>query len=323
MPEQRPPLLALRLLATSPDHPRWAVSDGRRLWTANDEDALVEQRRDYRTQLQAMAMDHEGGLWLLEERDRLVRLAVDGRAEQLSPPVEHIDAVVLGAQHVVLLGMLPEGAEPPPDEPARGLYDEGQLFLDERFVLAISDDGGHEWRLRRRPVNVSEHDELRIAPDGSMQLMDGQENGCGSGWQERWISHVDRPGWKQLEWPLDSPFGRYAGAGGWSYGYDEGGLDGIEEDGFRAVRRDGEVHLLRETTQYAFVHDGRAGVLLTHDGMWSVAGREITRIGDAAPVMREASIDAMAITHDGTLVITYEQSIVVGAPTGWRSIDLD
>jgi hypothetical protein len=321
MPEQRPPLLALSLLATSPDHPRWAVSDGRRLWIADDEGPLVEQRRDYRTRLQAMAVDHEGRLWLLDDRERLARLDADGHAEQLSPPVEHIDAVVVGAKHVVLLGMLPEGAELPPSEPGRGLYDEGQLFLDEQFVLAISDDGGHEWRLRRRPVNYSEHDDLLIAPDGSMQLMDGNEASCGGGFQERWISHVDRPGWKQLDWPIDAAFDRYAGAGGWSYGF---------EEGFRAIGRDGADYLLNPaTTRYAFVHDGRAGVLLTGEGMWSVDGRKATRIGDLAPELRDVwdrrdfFVDALAIAHDGALLLTHAQSIIISAPAEWRSINID
>jgi hypothetical protein len=313
MPKLRPPLMGLRLLATNPDHPRWAVSDGRRLWIADDDGLLVEQRRVYPRLLRSIRIDHEGALWLLEGDNRLTRVDVDGDAEEVSSPLERIEDLVIGAKRVVLLGYLPEGVEPPPSEP-------GDVELDEGSVLAISDDGGREWQLRRRPWNQDQHDELRIAPDGSMQLVDGYERSCGSGGQERWTGHLDRLGWKQLDWPFDAPFDRYAGADGWSYAYDEM-FDG--EAGFHAAGPDGEAHLLSSTKGYAFVHDGHAGVLLTDDGMWSVAGREITRIGDAAPVMREASIDAMAIAHDGTLVITYEQSIVVGAATGWRSVELD
>jgi hypothetical protein len=309
--EQRPPLQMVRLLATSPDHPRWAVSDGQRLWIADGDEAPVEQRHVHVPQLRSIAIDHEGNLWLLDKDDGLARQSADGHVEPLSlPPIERIDMLALGAKRVVLLGRMREGLEPPPNE--------DPFKLDERYVLAISDDGGHEWRLRRRPFNLREPDDLRIAPDGSIQLMDAfavERDGD----QERWTSHLDQPGWKQLEWPLELDAivdHYYAGADGWSYGL-------VADAGLHAVDRDGAVHLVRSTTRHAFVHDGRTGVLLTPDGMWSVTGREAKRIGDPAPLEHLHFIEAMAIAHDGALVLTHEHSVFIGAATGWRSFDLE
>lgn len=310
-PELRPPIASLRLLATNREHARWAASDGRRLWIASGDGSPVEHRRDHATRLRSIAIDDDGDLWLLDEHDRLARVDASGAVEELAPlPVEPLDDVgslVLGAGRVVIIGWLRDAVEPPPLEP-------GEVLLDEQLMLAISDDGGREWRLRRRPENGSERDDLRIAPDGSMQLMDGDERSCGGGWQARWTSHVDRLGWKALEWPLDTRDNRDAGAQGWSYGFDEG---------FHAVGRSGAHYLLHPVeTRYAFAHDGRAGVLLADGGMWSITGRKPARIGDLAPELADARIDALAIAHQGAVMVTVEKSIFVGSAQGWRSIEL-
>lgn len=308
-PDLRPPLQSLGLLATSPDHPRWAVSDRRRLWTADGDGPLIERPRDFQTRLEAMAVDHEGSVWLVDVHGGLARMTGEGKVEELSPPVERVEMLAIGAKRVVVLGPLRKGVELPPSEP-------GEVELDERLVLAITKDGGHHWRLRRRPTDLSEFDDLRIAPDGTMQLMDGDERSCGGGGQARWTSHVDRPGWTELEWPLDAPLDRHAGSGGWSYG--------LEDGSFRAVRRDGTDHvLLAVKTGYMFAHDGRAGMLLADDGMWSVTGRKATRIGDLAFVLRGTLINAMAITQDGAVLVTTGKLIFVGSAKGWWNVELD
>jgi hypothetical protein len=288
------------------------VSDGRRLWIADGEGPLVEQRRDYATSLRSLKVDDAGNVWLLDERDRLQRRGVDGEIEQLPPLPVHDASLVIGAKRLVLLGSLPEGVERPPDERS------GDGFLDLHSVLAISDDGGHQWQLRRRPSDYSEFDELLIAPDGTMQLLDGNEASCGGGFQERWRSHVDRPGWRRLEWPFDATFDRHAGVGGWSYALDQGA--------FTAVGRDGATHVLQaidERSRYTFVHDGRKGMLLSNDGLSSIVGRRVKRIGDVPSELHDAWVHAMAITHDGAVIVSAGRSIYVGSAAGWSTVELE
>jgi hypothetical protein len=63
----------LTLLATSRQHPRWATSDGRRLWVGEGQ-ALVEVQRDVELELRAITVDDRGGVWLVDEHDQLAHV---------------------------------------------------------------------------------------------------------------------------------------------------------------------------------------------------------------------------------------------------------
>ena len=105
--------------------------------------------------------------------------------------------------------------------------------------------------------------------------------------------------------------------GGWSYALDEGALT--------AVGRDGATHVLQEIderSRYAFVHDGRKGMLLSNEGLWSVNGRRVKRIGDVPPALHDAWVHAMAITHEGAVIVSAGRSIYVGSAAGWSTVEL-
>jgi hypothetical protein len=306
-----------RLVTGHPAHARFAVSDTHRLWIGEGTTLHAVDRLEADTSaITHMVMDAQGVLWLLTSADELQFIADDDIVEVAPPlPLRYVDSLYAGAGHIVVFGGLPEGTELPPAEP----LDNAELeALDEYFFMAVSTDAG-EWSLRRRPVNGSEFDDLAIAPDGSMMLMDGNENDCGGGGQERWQGHVTDTGWAMLPWPHDDPFNRVAASGGWSYRT----CDDDERAGVCAVDPAGNGLFAVDVgdAAYAIKHTEGVTMLASGAGLWSLQASEAERIGEGHEGPFAKSAPVMAISQDRVILVAGAR-VYIGSATGWTELAL-
>ncbi|PRP94023.1 hypothetical protein [Enhygromyxa salina] len=310
---------AVRFAAGHPAHTRFAVSDGRRLWVGQDSAARELSRDDDTAHIKDMVMDAKGTLWLLMSTNALAKVNDHDGIEPATPlPVEHASSIHAGAGQIVVLGHLPEGTPPPPEhEP---LDDPDELGLDEHAVMIVSPTG-RDWTVRRRPMNLSEFDDLAIGPDGSLTLMDGEEAGCGGGYQMRWRGHVTERAWSVLPWPHDDGHSRVAATEGWSYGFqtcDEG-----QPEGLCAVDPAGRGVFVLDVgyEPYAMVHTEGVTMLASAAGLWSLQGREAARIGDGLAAPFDAAEPAMAISHTRVILVVGPR-LYIGAAAGWTELSL-
>ena len=310
----KPPSNDPQLVAGHPSHDRFAISDGRRLWLGAGEE-LRELERSYATatKIEAMQMDAEGALWLLQADNSLHRVDEEGMHALPELPVR-ATSLHAGAGRLVLLGTLADTHELPADEPLR---EAEYVELDSAAVLAVSVDG-REWSLRRRPADWSEEDDLAIGPEGDMTLMDGNEASCGGGWQERWQGHLERGGWTSLAWPHDDPSHRVAAAKGWTYGYET--CDDGSSDVLCAVNRTGlGVPLLpARYDSYALAHVEGQTMVVTPEGLYSVRKRWAERIAAGHPALSKSYGVPLTISAERALFVDAGQ-VHIGSAEGWSA----
>jgi hypothetical protein len=322
-PLEEPPSLDWRRLAAGhPAHTRFAVSDGRRVWLGEDTTLReLDRPRADASRITNIVMDDEGALWLLTASNEL-HVVVDDQIELAPPlPVAAATSIHAGAGHLVVFGGLPDGAELPPEASIGG---DQYGVLDEHAVMAVG-RAGRDWTVRRRPEDTSEFDDLAIAPDGSLMLMDGQEAGCGGGFQARWQGHLSERSWTMLPWPHDAAYSRVAASGGWSYGLDT--CDADEHDGVSSLcavdaAGHGSFALGVGDDVYAIAHTEGVTMVASAAGLWSLHGSEAQRIGEGHEAPFATGEPAMAISH--TRAILYDAARVhIGSAQGWTELSLD
>ena len=323
--EALPPLGRDMQLAGDPAHDRFAVSDGRRLFVSEGE-LLRERPRSYASedQIEAMAMDAAGTLWLLLSDNRLQQVDTKDQLHDAGPLPLRASSLHAGGGYLVILGEALE-AHPLPPAPAQLSEDpDEEVWFDEYGGMAAGPRGRPSSR-GRRPDDGSELDDLAIDAKGRVWLMDGDERSCGGGEQERYSARLDRPGWRMMSWDYDYPSSRFMAPGGWTYV--EGYGEECGADTLCGVSPKGAIHELTQLpgTHYDLIQQGGQMMLVTSGGLHRLDGRGHARIGEGLPQLRHERASASALSGGRALVVIDDELFVsfrADEGQGWRSLAL-
>ena len=303
-----------RLLAAGPSGV-WAASDRSRLWIGSlDEGSATSVERGSTRSIRAIDVDREGSVWIVESGGRLLEAGLDkAPRERGQIPFDSVSALQVRGEWFVALGHAGDSDEGQPRE------------------LALSHEG-RDWTRYPTPDDGNMHDDLSVGAEGLIQLLDGQEAGCGGGYQERWIAQLDPVElaagtltWTSVDWPFDAAFDRHVGAGGWAFAHDECAEE--LDDELCAVDRSGAIQRLAPFAgRYVLEHAHGHTLLLTNEGLSEVVvrpegGLRVERLSADESGLLDASITASTSDGAGHLLVLVGDRLHVGGAS-WQVIAL-
>lgn len=302
----------------------WAVSNRESVWLAgaDDQPHLVDRAPDAPFDappelpwITTIDIDEHGTLWLLEAGGRLLSTtaADEPLRERGVAPLREAGALEVRSDLLVVLGFVEDHVEWP----------NYKFETDSRRVLATRPLDRDDWTLHPTPWDGNMLDDMTVSAGGELLLFDGEEASCGGGGQHRWVS-ADGEHWTELLWPIDTPYERYAGVDGWSYGIDR--WPEYEGDWhFVAVDREGEANgLFAASRAYEVGHDHGHTRVLTEDGLWAVEADKAERIAGPAPDVlgkhhRSGTI-ASSVDGRGRMMLLYDGTLHFGSADGWTTV---
>ena len=189
-----------------------------------------------------------------------------------------------------------------------------RLVLAGLGALWISSDRGRTWSEREAPSGNAANT-LFVGSGGELNLLVGNEAGCGGGFQERFTSRVGDSEWSAAAWPFDIPVGAFAGPGGWAYGYEQScqGTDGL------CAVRDGEPVLVRAISDYpsdeTWATNGHTVIAAIDQLLLRIDGGVARDLG-APP----AELSAMAVDPAGEPLAIANGTLVRFEAGAWRVV---
>jgi hypothetical protein len=208
------PLSALRLpwvgVATSP------VGDTIALWT--EQEVYVSRDGGLRAEpigldesIEAVTCDEEGRVWILSKSDQGKTLrGYDENSEFAKSKVPStvsgtVEALSASGKGIALVAWGPRGTDDFYDAPGMEVFDPETLT----------------WQPHSLPQWGNAGNRIAFASDGSIDMMGGSEASCGGGYQYHYRGTMDDEEWREVPWPMDTPYGFVIGAKGWSYAFND------------------------------------------------------------------------------------------------------
>ena len=268
--------------------------------------------------IHAAASDELGKVWVLHEDakgTRLTTIESGTTTQNQAVPIAKIGTIEHFAASASLVAVLAH----------TGSNADKEAYDDSPDMQILNTKTG-EWKAWDFPQWGNAGNRVAISTEGVIDLMGGSEASCGGGYQYHYRSALASQDWREIDWPMDTPFGFVIGAEGWSYAFDSGCVESESEKTLYTICATDPVGKLKRVHGAPLSEEYGDAFLTASNGKVHYAAIAKTLVslhGDGLETLATLPSPALSLQVDerGRALMMSEEKLWSWSPqSGWKAL---